>query len=81
MILKWLGWIILGLLVAGFGIWAFFNRKFFGESMQELKKVTWPTKDEALNSALITIGFIVVFSLVLAGFDAILYFVVMKLVK
>ncbi len=45
------------------------NRIFVRESYQELKKVTWPTRELALNSSMVTIGFIVGFSLMLALLD------------
>ena len=80
MITKLIGWIILGALVLGVGIWSVLNRQFYKESLQELQKVTWPTKDEALSYAMVTIGFIVVFSLFLAVVDYAVSVVMLKLV-
>ena len=54
---------------------------FFKESYQELQKVTWPTRDEAVNSAIITIGFIVLFSLFLAFVDNIFRHFIVWLVR
>lgn len=73
MVGKWIGWILLGLVIAGTIIVVFFKRKFLKESYQELQKVTWPTKDEALNSAMVTIAFIVTFSLVLVAIDLLVH--------
>lgn len=39
------------------------------ESMGELKKVTWPKKDEIINSTLIVIVVVIIFSVVLGIFD------------
>lgn len=42
---------------------------FFKESLEELKKVTWPEKDEAINSAVIVILFVVTFAMLLFLID------------
>ncbi len=39
------------------------------ESVGELKKVTWPKKDEVINSTIIVIIVIIVISLILGIFD------------
>jgi preprotein translocase subunit SecE len=39
------------------------------ESLQELTKVTWPTKNQAVRLTIIVLGFCLVFSVVLAGID------------
>ncbi|MGA2143211.1 MAG: preprotein translocase subunit SecE [Brevinematales bacterium] len=57
------------------------NRVFVRESYQELKKVTWPTRELALNSSLVTIGFVVGFSLLLALLDYIVNLVTKGLVR
>ncbi len=80
MFLKWIGWFLLAVIVIGTGVYVLFNRNFFKESYQELKKVTWPTKDHALNSAIITVAFIVTFSLVLAFIDYLINLLVVGLV-
>ena len=81
MILKWIGWIILAIIAVGVAITVIFNRGFFKESYQELRKVTWPTKEHALNSAIVTIFFIVSFSLILALIDYIINIIVIGLVR
>ena len=45
------------------------SKKFVRESAEELKKVVWPTKDEAVQAAVVVVVFIVVFSLFLALLD------------
>ena len=81
MILKLIGWIILAIIAVGVAITVIFNRGFFKESYQELRKVTWPTKEHALNSAIVTIFFIVSFSLILALIDYIINIIVIGLVR
>lgn len=39
------------------------------ESMQELTKVTWPTKNQAIRLTIIVLGFVLVFAVFLAGTD------------
>jgi preprotein translocase SecE subunit len=70
---KWIGWIILGAVIVGGLVIVFLRRQFIKESYQELQKVTWPSKDEALNSAMVTIVFIVGFSLLLVSIDLIVH--------
>ena len=79
--LRLLSTILAGLIILTAAVILFLKREFVKECIQELRKVTWPTKDEALNSALITVSFIVIFSLVLFGIDNLLYLVVIGLVK
>ncbi len=81
MILKWIGWIVLAVLAVGVVIIIIVNRSFFKESYLELRKVTWPTKEHALNSAIVTIFFIVSFSLLLAFIDYIINIIVIGLVR
>ena len=45
------------------------SKKFLQESAEELKKVVWPTKDEAVHAAVVVVVFIVVFSVFLALLD------------
>ncbi len=43
---------------------------FLNEVRAELKKVTWPTKDELVGSTIIVCILVVIFSLILGGMDA-----------
>lgn len=45
----------------------------------ELKKVVWPTKDQLIKNTVMVIGLIIVFSVVVLGFDIILEFADEKL--
>jgi preprotein translocase subunit SecE len=44
-------------------------REFFTESLFELRKVVWPTKDETVRTTIVILIVVVIVSLVLAGFD------------
>ncbi|QYR53542.1 preprotein translocase subunit SecE [Lysobacter soyae] len=47
-------------------------REFTRESIFELRKVVWPTRQEAMRMTWIVMLVVVIFSLVLFGFDAII---------
>ena len=55
--------------------------KFVKESISELGKVTWLTKDEALKSSLVVIMFVVIFSLFLSFVDYAVNLLVTMVVK
>lgn len=42
---------------------------YFVESLQELGKVTWPTRNRAINICILVIGFVLVAAAVIAGVD------------
>lgn len=42
---------------------------FLGESRQELRKVTWPTKQQTIQSTWIVLVGTILLALVLGGFD------------
>lgn len=44
-------------------------REFFHESLFEMRKVVWPTRQEAWRITLVVLVVVVIISLVLAGFD------------
>jgi preprotein translocase subunit SecE len=47
------------------------TREFLSESRFELRKVVWPTRQEATRLTWVVAGVVVVISLIMAGFDAI----------
>ena len=51
----------------------FFKRvgKWFREMKSELKKVIWPSKDQLIKNSLISVGMIIISSIVIWGFDEI----------
>jgi preprotein translocase subunit SecE len=52
------------------------TREFLSESRFELRKVVWPTRQEALRTTWVVIIAVVILSLILAGFDLVIQFVV-----
>lgn len=48
------------------------TREFLAESRFELRKVVWPTRQEALQTTWVVIVAVVVISLLLAGFDVVI---------
>ena len=45
--------------------------KWFREMKSELKKVIWPSKDQLIKNSLISVGMIIISSIVIWGFDEI----------
>lgn len=43
--------------------------KFFVDVREELKKISWPTKEEVLASSAVVIVFIIILSLILGAVD------------
>lgn len=65
------------LLVVALGVAAMTNQgkqalAFFSESKTEVKRITWPSRPEAMQTTLIVIGVTVLISLILWGFDRII---------
>ncbi len=48
------------------------TREFLGESRFELRKVVWPTRQEAWRMTWVVIVAVVILSLILAGFDLVI---------
>ncbi len=47
-------------------------KNFFKEAGSEIKKITWPTRQETIKYTLIVIGVSIVVAAILGGFDFIL---------
>ncbi|MDG2961144.1 preprotein translocase subunit SecE [Bisgaard Taxon 10/6] len=45
---------------------------FFGEARTELRRITWPTRPEAMQTTFIVVAVTVVTSLILWGFDSVI---------
>ena len=43
--------------------------KFFRETKAELKKVTWPSKNQLIHNTLIILAFIIITCIILSVFD------------
>jgi len=68
---------VFGGLVAGAGLFLTTSkgaqtREFLSESRFELRKVVWPTRQEALRTTWVVMIAVVVLSLILAGFDVVI---------
>ena len=53
------------------------TREFFAETRFELRKVVWPTRQEAIRMTWVVIVVVIILSLLLGGFD----FVIQKLTQ
>ncbi|GAB2504692.1 preprotein translocase subunit SecE [Lysobacter humi (ex Lee et al. 2017)] len=52
------------------------TREFLSESRFELRKVVWPTRQEALRTTWVVMLAVLIISLLLAGFDAVIQWVI-----
>ena len=52
------------------------TREFLGESRFELRKVVWPTRQEAMRMTWVVMLVVVVMSLMLAGFDVVIQWLI-----
>ena len=55
--------------------------KFFNEVKAELKKVTWPTRDELIGATAIVCIVVVVFSVILGLMDAFFSYIIGTVIK
>ena len=53
------------------------TREFLSESRFELRKVVWPTRQEAVRTTWVVVAMVIILSLLLGGFD----FVIQKLTQ
>jgi preprotein translocase subunit SecE len=53
--------------------WVASTREFFGDTMAEMKKVTWPTRNEVVGTTAVVIVATLVFALFLWGCDVVFY--------
>ncbi|MFC5569955.1 preprotein translocase subunit SecE [Lysobacter yangpyeongensis] len=57
------------------------TREFLSESRFELRKVVWPTRQEAMRTTWVVIVAVVILSLILAGFDVVIQWAVKFLLE
>ena len=50
--------------------------KFFRDVFSEVKKITWPSRKQVVNNTIIVIIAIIIIGAVIAGFDAVLGWIV-----
>jgi preprotein translocase SecE subunit len=53
--------------------WWLSTREFFHDTSSEMKKVTWPTKNEVVGTTAVVIVATIVFALFLWGCDVVFY--------
>ena len=53
--------------------WWLSTREFFRDTQSEMKKVTWPTKNEVVGTTVVVIAATLVFALFLWGCDLVFY--------
>lgn len=76
----------IGPILLALGVFIFLSRyqkanTFFDECVTELRKVTWPSRDDVVRSTIVVMVWIVVSSLILGGFDAVFGEIVTYLLK
>ncbi|URA10725.1 preprotein translocase subunit SecE [Thermospira aquatica] len=64
-----MSWIIIGITALVAIVVLIVNRNFVKEAREELRKVTWPTKEFAIQGAWVTVVFIVVLAAFLSLID------------
>ena len=78
---QWATWMRVAAVIAGLvaGAAVFMTsskgpelREFFKETRFELRKVVWPTRQEALRTTWVVMAVVVVVSLILGGFDLVI---------
>ena len=53
--------------------WWLSTKEFFRETQSEMKKVTWPTRNEVVGTTMVVIAATLVFALFLWGCDLVFY--------
>ena len=56
-------------------------QEFFGEVLAEFRKVTWPSREELINSTVVVIAVTVVVAFFLGGVDIVLARVVARILR
>ena len=70
------GGVLLGTIVFAMTAKGAQTREFLSESRFELRKVVWPTRQEAMRTTWVVMLAVVILSLILAGFDVVIQAVV-----
>jgi preprotein translocase subunit SecE len=53
--------------------WALSTREFFRDTASEMKKVTWPTRNEVIGTTVVVVVATIVFAVYLWGCDLLFY--------
>ncbi len=57
------------------------TREFFSETRFEMRKVVWPTRQEAMRLTWIVIVAVILISLILAGFDRVIQWLIQLILR
>ncbi len=77
--IRMIGWIVIFAALLGLAAWTTQGRKavdFLGDARMELRKVTWPTKQETVQTTGIVVAMVVAFGLLMWGFDTLLMLII-----
>ncbi len=77
--IRMIAWIIIFSGLIGLAAWTSQGRiaiNFLGEARIELRKVTWPTTQETMQTTGIVVAMVVAFGLLMWGFDTLLMLII-----
>jgi preprotein translocase subunit SecE len=77
--IRMIGWIVIFSVLLGLVAWTTQGQKavaFLGDARMELRKVTWPTTQETVQTTGIVVAMVVAFGLLMWGFDTLLMFII-----
>jgi len=72
---RLVGWIVLAAILVGIALQTNFGKtswNFIKEARMEMRKVTWPTRQETVQTTLVVVAMVVIVALILWGIDAFL---------
>lgn len=73
--IRLVGWIVLTAILLGIVLMTRFGKsswKFLKEARMEMRKVTWPTRQETVQTTLVVVAMVVMVALILWGIDTFL---------
>lgn len=73
--IRLVGWIVMAAILVGLALQTNFGKtswNFIKEARMEMRKVTWPTRQETVQTTLVVVAMVVVVALILWGIDTFL---------
>ncbi len=73
--IRMIGWIVVAAVILGFALQTHFGKiswSFIKDARMEMRKVTWPTRQETVQTTMVVIVMVVVVALLLWGIDTFL---------
>jgi preprotein translocase subunit SecE len=77
--LRLIGWLVAGLMTAALASTTLIGRRFVGfanDAKNELRKVVWPTRQEAIQTTIVVLALVVLVGLILWGVDSFLFWTI-----